>query len=85
MKLESVMPLAVSIQGAAQLTSLSKSVIETAIRAGILPIRRHGNRTLILTRVLEKWLENLPQDRPRAPPQLEGHRTGRPKKNIDDA
>lgn len=75
-------PLAVSIPGAAQATSLSESTIDTAIRAGILPVRRHGNRTLILTRDLERWLESLPTGRPAAPPQLEGRRTGRPKKII---
>ncbi len=72
--------LAVSIRGAAQATSLSDSTIDTAIRAGDLPVRRFGNRTLILMRDLERWLESLPVGRAAAPPQLEGRRTGRPRK-----
>ena len=77
--------LAVSIPGAAQATSLSESTIDTAIRAGILPVRRYGNRTLILTRDLERWLNSLPTGRPSAPVSLEGRRTGRPKKIISCA
>lgn len=78
-------PLSLSIPGAAAATSLSESTIDAAIRAGILPVRRHGNRTLILARDLERWLESLPVGRPGAPPQLEGRRTGRPKKIVSCA
>ncbi len=74
--------LALSISEAAQATSLSNSAIDTAIRAGILPVRRYGNRTLILMRDLVRWLESLPTGRPDAPPQLEGRRTGRPKRFV---
>lgn len=77
--------LALSIPGAAQATSLSESTIDAAIRAGILPVRRYGNRTLILTRDLERWLESLPTGRPTAPQQLEGRRSGRPRKVISCA
>ena len=71
--------LALSLAGAAQATSLSETTIDAAIRAGTLPIRRHGNRTLILTKDLERWLLALPTDRPPAPKQFEGRRTGRPR------
>lgn len=74
--------LALSIPGAAKATSLSESTIDTAIRAGILPVRHHGNRTLILTRDLARWLDSMPTGRPPAPPQLEGRRTGRPRKIV---
>lgn len=77
--------LALSILGAAQATSLSESTVDAAIRAGTLPVRHHGNRVLILTRDLERWLNSLPTGRPNAPPQLEGRRTGRPRKNISCA
>ena len=83
--LEKPNPIALSIPGAAQATSLSESTIDAAIRAGVLPVRRHGNRTLILMRDLERWLESLPAGRPTAPAQLEGRRTGRPKKIISCA
>lgn len=75
-------PLSYSLTGAAAATSLSESVLDAAIRAGILPVRHHGNRTLILTRDLELWLAGLPAGRPAAPPQLEGRRTGRPRKVV---
>ena len=78
-------PLSYSLSGAAAATSLSESVIDAAIRAGILPVRRHGNRTLILARDLERWLTSLPPGRPAAPPQLEGRRTGRPRKVVSCA
>jgi hypothetical protein len=81
----SLLPLSYSLTGAASVTSLSESVIDAAIRAGILPVRHHGNRTLILARDLERWLANLPSGRPNAPPQLEGRRTGRPRKIVSCA
>jgi hypothetical protein len=71
--------LATSLAGAAQMTSLSLSVIDAAIRAGTLPVRRHGNRTLILVRDLEQWVETFPSGRAPSPPHLEGRRTGRPR------
>ena len=74
-----LLPLSYSLTGAAAVTSLSESVIDAAIRAGTLPVRHHGNRVLILSRDLDRWLAGL---RPAAPPQLEGRRTGRPKKVI---
>lgn len=72
--------LALSLSGAAQATSLSESTIDHAIRAGVLPVRHHGNRTLILAPDLERWLKSLPVGRPASPPQFEGRRTGRPRK-----
>ena len=71
-----LLPLSYSLTGAAAATSLSKSVIDAAIRAGILPVRHHGNRVLILSRDLERWLAGLPIGRPVAPNWLEGRRTG---------
>jgi len=79
---QTLRPLSYSISGAALSTSFSVSTIDSAIRAGILPVRRHGNRVVILARDLERWLESLPTDRPSAPPQLEGKRTGRPKRFV---
>lgn len=62
--------LSVSIIDAAQLTSLSRSTLIGAIDAGNLPVRRFGNRTLILMRDLELFIESLPTDRPHSPTQL---------------
>jgi len=73
-------PLALSIPGAAQISSLSVTTLDAAIRAGTLKVKHHGNRTLILMRDLEKFLDSLPSGRPASPPQLEGRRTGRPRK-----
>jgi hypothetical protein len=78
-------PLCYSLTGAAAATSLSESVIDAAIRAGTLPVRRHGNRMLIMARDLERWLESLPTGRPAAPAQFEGRRIGRPKKIVSSA
>lgn len=75
-------PLSYSLTGAAAATSLSESVLDAAIRAGILPVRRHGNRVLILARDLERFLNSLPTGRPAPPPQLSGRRTGRPRKVV---
>lgn len=80
-----LLPLSYSLSGAAAATSLSESVIDAAIRAGTLPVRHHGNRVLILTRDLERWLADLPAGRPAAPSQLEGRRTGRPRKVVSCA
>lgn len=77
-----LLPLSYSLTGAAAATSLSESVIDAAIRAGALPVRHHGNRVLILTRDLERFLAGLPTGRPAAPPHLEGLRTGRPRKIV---
>lgn len=79
---QTLRPLSFSLSGASAATSLSESTIDAAIRAGILPVRRYGNRTLILTRDLERWLDSLPTGRPTAPAQLEGRRTGRPRKVV---
>lgn len=74
-----IQPLAVSIAGAAELSSLSESTLDTAIRAGTLSVRRHGNRTVILVSALEQFLNSLPEGRPAAPSQFEGRRSGRPR------
>lgn len=75
-------PIAVSIAGAVELTSLSSAVIDSAIRAGDLKVRRHGNRVLIRVCDLENWVNAMPEGRPAAPPHLEGRRTGRPRKTT---
>jgi hypothetical protein len=77
-----VLPIAVSIPDAAQLISLSESKVDEAIRMGLLPVRRYGNRTLIRVSDLSAWIDSLPIGRPAAPPQLEGRRTGRPRKSM---
>lgn len=74
--------IAVSIAGASEMTSLSQTAIDTAIRAGELLTRHHGNRTLILVRDLEAWVESFPVGRPLAPAHLEGKRCGRPRKDT---
>lgn len=74
------LPIAVSIHVAAQLTSLSESKIDEAIRIGSLSVRRYGNRTLIRVADLFAWIDSMPVGRPAAPPQFEGRRTGRPRK-----
>lgn len=63
------------------MTSLSETVIHTAISAGELKTRHHGNRTVILVRDLEKWVESFPVGRAPAPAHLEGKRCGRPRKD----
>lgn len=74
--------LAYSIPGFAEATSLSKSTIDQAIRDGILPVKHFKNRTLILPQDGERFIKSLPDGRPAAPPQLEGRRTGRPRKDA---
>lgn len=79
------LPIAVSIPAAALLTSLSESKVDEAIRMGALPVRRYGNRTLIRVADLTAWIDSMPVGRNAAPPQLEGRRTGRPRKNAGGA
>lgn len=75
-------PIAVSIPAAAHLTSLSESKLAEAIKIGALPVRRYGNRTLIRMADLTAWIDSMPVGCNAAPPQLEGRRTGRPRKNA---
>jgi hypothetical protein len=82
MKRQTPIPIiAVNIAGASEMTSLSQTAIDIAIRAGELRTRHHGNRTLILVRDLEKWVESFPAGRAPAPAHLEGKRRGRPRKD----
>lgn len=78
-------PLAVSITDASAMTSLSVTKVAEAIRAGTLPVRHHGNRTVILVRDLEKWVDSFPVGSPAPHPHLEGRRTGRPRKHQEAA
>ena len=74
--------IAVSIPGASEATSLSKTVIHAAINAGELKTHRHGKRTVILVRDLEKWVESFPVGRAPAPAHLDGScKRGRPRKD----
>lgn len=75
-----ISPIAVSIAGAAAMTSLSLSKLDEAIRAGALPVRHHGNRLVIRVADLEKWVDSFPVGRPAAALNVEGLRTGRPRK-----
>lgn len=77
-----MLPIAVSKRGAVELTSLSETKIDQAIQSGDLPVRHHGNRMLIRVCDLQKFVDALPAGRPDAPKQLEGRRTGRPRKLI---
>jgi len=74
---ENSKPLALTIDAAAAEVSLSKSTIDKAIRAGDLQTKHYGNKTLILSKDLMRWVESLPDGRAAARPQLEGFRTGR--------
>lgn len=74
--------LALTLEGAAEATTLSKTTLSKAIDADLLPVRRYGNRTLILMPDLKRFLESLPEGRPAAPLQFEGRRPGRPRKAV---
>lgn len=53
-------PLSVSIPEAAKLTGVGRSSIYVAIKAGTLPIRKIGRRTVIETGALQNWLASMP-------------------------
>ena len=53
-------PLSVSIPEAAKLTGVGRSSIYLAIKAGALPIRKIGRRTVIETGALQNWLASMP-------------------------
>ncbi len=53
-------PIAVRPSEAARLTGVSRSSVFQAIRAGHLPARKYGRRTLILTDELWAWVADLP-------------------------
>lgn len=78
-------PLAVNIADAAAMTSISTTKLDEAIRAGTLPVRHYGNRLVIRVTDLEKWIDSFPVGRPAAAPHLEGRRTGRRRKQHQEA
>lgn len=84
-EISAFLPISVSKRGAADLTSLSEGVIDQAIRADQLICRRYGNRTLIRVVDLKAWIDSMPVGRHASPPQLEGRRSGRPRKNDGGA
>lgn len=49
-----------SIAEFAQLSGLGRSFLYEQIKAGLLPVRKAGRRTLILRHEGEAWLTNLP-------------------------
>jgi hypothetical protein len=78
-------PLAVNIAAAAAMTSISATKLDEAIRAGTLPARHYGNRLVIRVADLEKWVDSFPEGRPAPAPHLEGRRTGRRRKQQQEA
>jgi len=59
-------PIAVSVQGAADLSGLGRTLIYEQIKLGKLPTRKCGSRTLILLEDLKQFIAGLPS------PQTEG-------------
>ena len=53
-------PLAYSVAEAATLAGCGRSSLYIAMRAGRLPARKFGMRTLILATDLQQWLASLP-------------------------
>lgn len=53
------MPLAVSINQAAHLLGISRSSVYVLAKAGHLPIRKSGRRSLILTDDIRSYLSSL--------------------------
>lgn len=61
-KQKSLRPLSVSVEQAAELTSLGVRTIWRNIANGEIRARKMGGRTIILFRDLEEFLDNLPSD-----------------------
>ena len=56
-----------SIQDVCTYTGLSRTLIAGKIKAGSLPARKAGRRTLVMRSDLTRWLLSLPEIRPTAP------------------
>jgi excisionase family DNA binding protein len=56
-------PLAHTVANAVQVSGVSRSSLYEAIKAGDLPVRKAGRRTLILHADLAAWLQTLPVGR----------------------
>ena len=59
-ELNGITRLAYTVKEAALLTTICIDGIYKAIREGALVPRSFGNRTLILHKELERWIESLP-------------------------
>ena len=58
-------PLALTIQQATLAAAASRTTIYAAVKSGRLRAVKRGRRTLILRPDLLRWLEELPQLKPR--------------------
>jgi excisionase family DNA binding protein len=53
-------PIAYTISQAAAAAAAGKTIIYAAIKAGELPARKRGRRTVILAADLRAWVDGLP-------------------------
>ncbi len=58
-------PLAYSVAQASKLAGVGRSHLYEEIKAGRLPVRKAGRRTLVLASDLSAWLAELPAARSR--------------------
>ncbi len=58
--MEDRLPLACTIPQAVRLSGIGRSSLYKAIARGELSARKAGNRTIVLTEDLHRWLEGLP-------------------------
>ncbi|CAI2932438.1 helix-turn-helix domain-containing protein [Aminobacter niigataensis] len=54
------MTISVDIEGAVEMSGLSRSAIYKLFKAGKLTPRKNGKRTLVLVSELRSYVENLP-------------------------
>jgi excisionase family DNA binding protein len=58
---ETISPLGLSIEAAAEVSGFGRSKVFELIRTGALPARKVGRRTIILRCDLVGFMENLPR------------------------